>query len=311
MQISQKTTAALFGAALLLSSSAVNAANITISDNNSGSSGSIETSSGWYKGGSAYLGTSGATQALSEYQEVEPGMQTGSVWDLAAFVNPSSGRLGVVSAYNLAAGYGGTTLGDIMVSVNPANVSGYADPNTAYNRYVLNSAFHYDFAIRLNFSAGTYSVIDIDENTVMENGEYNAQRFGGYYNSASQPWRVANVTTTTTGQSGNTGNVIFSGQLTYFSNQSAATSSALTGYTVTSDYKYYAEIGTNWINPYLNNSNPEALYKLTMECGNDNMLGYQTAGFVRVPDGATTISLLGFSFLAIVGVSKYRGRNRR
>jgi hypothetical protein len=297
-----------FVSALICGGSAVRGANITISDNNLGSNGNVEQASGWSKGGTAYLNTPGATQALSEYQEVEPGMQAGSAWDLAAFVNPSNARLGIVSAYDLANGYGNTTIGDIMVSVNPAGLTGYADPNSAYDRYVKNSSFNYDFAVRLNFGAGTYSVIALDANTIMENGEYNAQRFGGFYNSASQPWRVANVSTATNGQSGNNGNVIFSGQLTYFNNQSAATSGALTGYTVTSDYKFYAEIGTSWINPYLNNSNPEALYKLTMECGNDNMLGYQTAGFVQIPDGAATIALLGLGVLSIIGVSNYRNR---
>jgi len=310
LKTSQKTSAALTAAVLLLGASAAQAANITISDNNTGSAGYSEVASGWYKGGNAYLSTPGATQALSEYQEVEPGMQDNANWDLAAFVTPATGKLGVVSAYDLANGFGGTTIGDIMISVAPATVIGYADPGTAYPQYITNSVYNYNFAVKFNFVAGTYTVLKLDANTLMENGEYNSTTQGGYnYNAASQPWRVANAYSGAyNSNNSNLGTVVTTGALTYTNTKSAASASALTGYSVTSDYKYYAEIDTTWLQPFLSQANPQALYKLTMECGNDNMLGLQTSGFNHVPDASATLSLLGLSFLGLVGFSKFKNR---
>ncbi|MCX6952682.1 MAG: VPDSG-CTERM sorting domain-containing protein [Verrucomicrobia bacterium] len=315
MKTSKKTSVALTAAVLLLGASVAHAANITISDNNTGSNGSAEDNgsgnSGWYKGGAAYLATSGATQAKSEYQEVEPGMQIGAAWDLAAFVTPGSGRLGVVSAYNLGAGYGNTTIGDIMVSLNPSSLGGYADPGTPYPHYVANSAYGYNFAVKFNFTNSTYTVLQINANTLMENGEYNTNQYGGYnYNAASQPWRVANAYSGNydAAHGYNLGTAIYTGSLYYSNTASVAAMSALTGYTVTNEYKYYAEIGTSWLNSFLPPTNPSVLYKLTMECGNDNMLGTQTSGFNQVPDASATAALLGLGFLGLAGFAKFKGR---
>ncbi|MCX6954949.1 MAG: hypothetical protein NTV51_22565 [Verrucomicrobia bacterium] len=311
MKTSKTYTAGFAAALLLLGASSANAANITISDNNIGSNGYVEDDgssySGWYKGGSAYLATSGATQAKSEYQEVEPGMQIATGWDLAAFVTPGSGRLGVVSAYNLAEGFGNTTIGDIMVSTNPGSVTGYADPGTPYPHYVANSAYNFNFAIKFDFAANTYKVLKIDANTLMENGEYAGT---SNYNAASQPWRVANAFSGNfdAAHGYNLGTEIFSGSLYYSNTASVAAMSALTGYTVTNEYKYYAEVSTGWLAPFLPATNPSVLYKLTMECGNDNMLGSQTSGFNQVPDGSATLALLGLSFLGLVGAAKFKSR---
>jgi hypothetical protein len=350
MQISQKNTAALFGAALLLSSSAGNAANITVSDNNAGSRvGSttyLETASGWDKGGALFDATQSQFDPLraakSEYQEVEPGMQTGSVWDLAAFVTPSTGKLGVVSAYNLGQGYGNTLIGDIMVKVG-GTAANYADfssanVNQAYNRYTKNT-FGYQFAVKFDFSnlnSPTYSVFALDANTIMEDGEYAAGRNNGFYNAASQPWRLSTATYTSTqitqyGLSGGNNGYALAGYqnlaLTYDTKKTGVGDNSLTaaqklakqtaldalvGFSVTSDYKYYAEIGTGFVDAFAASHPllaPTVLYKLTMECGNDNMLGVDTINQnVAVPDGSATLSLLGLSFLSLVGLAKLRGR---
>jgi len=308
MKTSQKYTAGFAAALLLLGASVANAANITVSDNNSGSNGYVEDNGanygGWYKGGPTYAGTG----AQSEYQEVEPGMQIATGWDLAAFVTPGAGRLGVVSAYNLAGGFGNTTIGDIMVSINPGSVTGDADPNTVYTQFAKNSSYNYNFAIKFNFATNQYTVLQLDANTLMENGEY-ATTNPLFSNAASNPWRVANAFGGTyTSANSNLGTVIETGTLYYSNTASVAAMSALTGYAVTSDYKYYAEVGTSWLAPFLPANNPNVLYKLTMECGNDNMLGTQTSGFTQVPDGSATLALLGLSFLGLAGIAKFKGR---
>jgi len=307
----QKTSAAFTAAVLLLGATAANAANITINDNNTGSNGYVEdngsSNSGWYKGGPTYAGTG----AQSEYQEVEPGMQLGAVWDLAAFVTPGSGRLGIVSGYNLGAGYGNTKIGDIMVSLNPGSLNGFADPGTVYPHYVANSAYGYDFAVKFNFTTSTYTVLQINSQTLMENGEYNSDQYGGYdYNAASQPWRVANAFSGNydAAHGYNLGTVVATGSLYYSNTASVAAMTSLTGYAVTNEYKYYAEIGTSWLAPFLPANNPSVLYKLTMECGNDNMLGTQSSGFTQVPDASATIAMLGLGFLGLAGVAKFKGR---
>lgn len=334
MKTIRQTIAAIIGTGLLLSAPLAHATsvNITVNDNNSGSTvggnlyvegtgpsgngipigqggvvGNPSTWTTWYKGGPS-SGPGALSGPSSEYQEVEPGMQTGAVWDLAAFVDPSPGRLGVLSGYDLANGYAGTTIGDIFVKVggSPTNL---ADPNTPYSQFVTNT-YGYDYAIHFNFGTSTFNVIKLDANTVIENGEY---ANSGNYNSASQPWRVASTTGGIVG--GDLGTAVaLSGpganSLVYTNTLSAASASALAGFSVTSDYKYYAEISTNFLQAVTGNANgnPVVTYKLTMECGNDNMLGQQSSGFQQVPDGGATLGLIGMSLLSVVGLAKFRAR---
>ena len=279
------------------------AINITKGDMNTGSwvNGTLftEGGTGWYKGG---------TSPQSEYQEVEPGMQTGANWDLAAFVNPTPTVLGILSGYDLATGgTTNTTLGDIFVTVNPPpgyypDLSVPPPANTPYPHFTTNSTFNYNFAIHLDFVGLTYTVIALDANTVVENTEY----FAPSYNAASNPYRVA-TTLTGTGYAGtgNLGSTFASGVMTYTDNLNNATADALAGYNTTAAYKYYATVGLGWLKdvPNLNLTDAEVMYKLTMSCGNDNMIGDQF-----VPDNAATLSLLGLGLLGLVGVAKWRAR---
>lgn len=282
----------LIAAGLVLSAAIAGATNITIADNNTGTivGGTPYTetsdSTSWYKGDSL-------TGPATEYYEVEPGMLTGSHWDLAAFVNPAAGRLGVLSGYDLQNGKDGLTIGDMFVSINPISLVPNPDPNYNYSQFTPNT-FGYDFAVRFNFVSGTYTVFDLEPDTSLENGMYFSQN----YNSASNPWRVAGPA-----------DEIASGNMFYTNNLVNATADSLAGFDVTSAYKYYLEVDTDWLAPLLGN-NPQVLYKLTMECGNDNMLGFQTGGFTRVPDNATMISLLGMGLMALAGIARFAARRR-
>jgi hypothetical protein len=310
MKTLKQTSAAIIGVGMLLGAQFAYAGNITIEDNNLGSKvGSTvhsETSSGWYKGDSSAASSPFTPSAAyvapnpgqSEYQEVEPGMQTGAKWDLAAFVTPSDATLGVISGYKLDGITDGTTIGDIFVSTDKGSLGpGFSDPNSNYGHFVDNGpTFNFDFAIQFDFPNNQYHVIDLASTTSLEMGEY---WNGGDYNASSQPWRVA------TGQNLN---VIHTGTLTYTDSLSNATATSLAGYTITGAYNYYAQIDMTWLESYIDVNNADVLYKLTMACGNDNMVGEQTSGFQRVPDNASTLSLLGIGFLMLAGLARRRNR---
>lgn len=295
--MNRRLIAALTIASLITGVSVTHATNITISDNNSGSIVfgvlKTETSSGWFKGTQGgFVGT----DAQSEYQEVEPGMQTGANWDLAAFVEPAYAQLGILSGYDLATGgTTNTTLGDIFVSINhtPTFLS---DPNSVYPQFIANSTFGFDFAIHLDFGTNTYSVIQLSPTTMVENGEYFSANPLLAMNSASQPWRLALPI--------NPSDVIATGAMTYTNALPVATAQALSGLPVTSAYKYYAQVDTSWLGSAPGvHPNDSVMYKLTMTCGNDNLLG-----LTYVPDNAATLSLLGLGLLALGSLAKWRTR---
>lgn len=307
MKTNKQSIAMIAALATLFALPMAYADNITISDNNTGSivGGHLytETGPGWYQGAAG-----GVTGAISEYHEVEPGMQTGSAWDLQAFVTPQAGELGVISGYDIKNGYAGTTIGDIFVNVT-GPVYSYPDPNTPYTKFNSNSLYGYDFAIHLDAAAGTYSVYQLDANTVIENGEYNS---AGNYNAASQPWRVATASDAAA-QGGDSGTFLTSGTLSYTSiNASAAAgllgfSADASGHALDASSHYAVITNMGWIQPFLPTvGTPSVTYKLTMSCGNDNMLGVQHTGFQRVPDNAATLALLGIGLLSLAGFAKWR-----
>jgi hypothetical protein len=236
-------------------------------------------------------------------------MLTGASWDLAAFItNP--GTLGVLSGYNLRDGFGGYTIGDIFINTTTTpGTTVYPDPNTPYPALVKNgtggtSGFNFDFALRMNFVTGEYTVIELDADTVLENTSYSG---AGNYNAASNPVRVASTTGGISG--GNLGTVLGTYSMTYTDTQSAAVGTGQAGFAVTSDYKYYAELQQmTWLNPYLP-ANNLATYHLTMECGNDDLYGVSRGGFlIGVSEGSMTLALLGSAFLALSGFRRYRTR---
>lgn len=280
------------------SASAVNVVNITQRDPNTGSWlwGTTyygEQSTGWYKGSD--LLQSGPA---SEFQEVEPGMQTGAAWDLAAFTanGLNNGTLGVLSGYDLQNGFENTTIGDIFVDTDGIGKVRFPDPNGNYDPTIVNgstaSDFDFEYAIRFDFANSLYKVYALDEYTVLQNASY----FTENYNSASNPVRV----------SGTPASAFYTDTLVYNPNFNPATLWGL-NITPTSAYKYYAELQgmNNWLR--LGNDD-KAWFQLTMSCGNDAISGQKTGSFIITPDGGATVSLLGMSLLAILGASAVKRR---
>lgn len=321
MKIATLGKSALFGATLALAVTQANAGNITIGDPNTGSKvGSTvytEGLTGWYKGG---------TGPTSEYGEVEPGMSTGTAWDLAAFIQgpTGTGTLGVLSGFNLKDGYQGRQIGDIFVETRPITTNNgffkdllVATQNTDFPKLITNGTpitdnnpmttdygFNYDFAVRFDFPNLKYKVYSLDSNTVFENGEY---WNGTDYNAASNPWRVATATDAATFANGNTGYLVGTYDLTYTNTHSAAAGTALAGFAVSADYKYYVDLKQvdSWLNPALDLANDGVGFHLTMYCGNDNLTGFTAAGF-KTPDGGLTLILLGGAFAGLWAASRRR-----
>ena len=78
-----------------------------------------------------------------EDQEVEPGMQTGQLWDLEGFLLDGT-LLSLVGGYNFKNGQSGFDSGDIFIDVNGNAIYGDIDGTTDGNSEVLKT-YGYDY----------------------------------------------------------------------------------------------------------------------------------------------------------------------
>ncbi|RPH50437.1 MAG: PEP-CTERM sorting domain-containing protein [Desulfobacteraceae bacterium] len=107
-----------------------------------------------------------------EDQEVEPGMQTGQVWDLEGFFLDGN-LLSMVGGYNFEAGYGGYFSGDIFID---------DDGDAKYGVSGVSLLNGYDYAIKLDFGEEAYYVFEISSSgTLSDVLSYNSY--------GSSPWR--------------------------------------------------------------------------------------------------------------------------
>lgn len=280
------------------------------------------TGNSWQKGG---------TGVLSDYQEVEPGMLTGTVWDLAAFTADTTAKtLGIVSGYDLRSGYSGTTLGDIFVSANLPVPTTYPEfPSGGYPRFEKNyPTFQWDFAIKLVWTSatgGNYQVYSLTNNSVLENGEYSNNN--GNYNAASMPWKLASSTGNGYGVDNLSGpkdyGILTSlgSTFTYDDNAGADAAGRLTAGTAftdstlnstfnvdgvqSTDYKNFLQLDNmGWLASFQDSAHTD-YFHTTMWCGNDDLWGSTAVGFqVGVPDGGMTLAMLGLGLAGLAGFSR-------
>jgi len=326
-----KLTAALAGLAVSTGVSYAGPTNITIKDPQTNNENS--TLSSWQHGAEV------SPINLSDYGEVEPGMIATPRWDLAAFVADTTAKtLGVLSGYDImngttAADGGVTTFGDIFVATNPPVPVTYPE-GTVYPQFIKNGqainsgqGMKWDFAIKLNWTsniAGTYTVYQLDDNSILENGEY--ANNSAAYNAASMPWKLATAAGNGHGNNytgisgGNYGTSVFSSSFTYTDSLTGSAAATKLGYsesllnstftqTNTSNYKYFLNLqNMDWIQGYQANSFPD-YFHTTMWCGNDDLWGQTSAGFqVNVPDGGQTVAMLGLGLAALSAASFRRRR---
>jgi len=206
-----------------------------------------------------------------ENDEVEPGCVTGQAWDLESF-DLTGTTLTLTGGWNFRNGYQGNASGDIFIDVNRNAVWGQDvfGGSGEGNRTEYNSAYNYDYVIHFNQRSGTtigaggYQVIRLTEDSrVVLTTSYYRQ------NDESSPWVY---------RSGGVGEGSGAATFGQFDDH----------YTMAVDVGFLGDVS-------------DALFKFTMQCGNDNMIG---RGDVSVPDGGLTAMLLGMGLIGMAAIKR-------
>ena len=210
-----------------------------------------------------------------ENNETEPGTQQGQRWDLEnIFLNGTS--LTIRGGFDYANGVtvGSRTIhrGDILIDINGDAVHPWSSSAGANN---LNSTFHYDYAIHFNVTDTSnlkYQIVRLNDGSTFDV----VTDIPG-----SNPWRISD-------------NSLNDGA-------SGLGTAGLTSYTDGEGMHWdlTVDLGVNGYTSLLNDmgsSQSGSFVHYSIECGNDTIIG-------RVPDGGTTLILLGLSFglVAVAG----------
>jgi hypothetical protein len=213
-----------------------------------------------------------------EDQEVEPNNVTGQVWDLEGFFLDDE-MLSVVGGFNFAAGQDGWDAGDVFLDITGDARYGTANTGTGGDQSypaIINNTFGYDYVLDINWGAGTYDVYALDAGSTVR----------VYYNQndESNPWRY---------NSG--GELLYDDvSFSYLTGLSNADVGGLLG-----GSHNVAAFDLSFLDP------GEFTSHLTVECGNDNLMGQG----VIVPEPATaSLLVLGLAFMAGRNVPRKKSR---
>jgi hypothetical protein len=255
-----------------------------------------------------YGSSSGTKISVNEDQEVRAGAQQGQGWDLEGmFFNSGGNRLSIIGGYDFLLGNAGYTSGDMLVDITPfGDTNG---PVTSSINYVIK--FDWSTAPttwsgdKVNIGYTIYKMGDAAD------GTWQASTFF----PTSDPWRYSPH---------NSDPILDKGVATVLRNVGSVTSDASTSNSVpytfqgtdrfalmvgafasedsVSGYDTYKGVGAIFADAAAVLGSPLQEFggKFTMQCGNDEILGFKTnSNQLQVPDVGSTSVLLGLALLGL------------
>lgn len=250
------------------------------------------TSRGWWGDNSLAPGVQHLDpRGVAEDNESEPGTAIGQQWDLEAFQIHGM-TLSLIGGFNFMAGQGTYASGDIFIDVD-GDAGWGSDLGGGGTTLQSNALFKYDYVIDLQqtvnanldstvSSIGTrYSVYRLDEraNQVVSVALFN--------NAEANPWIY------------HSGGTPIAGHIDRELSAGMYTGGEYAGWGANNNH-YMLQFDLSFLGSTIPD---QTLFKFTMECGNDNLLGrYQF-----VPDAGLTLGMLGGATL-LVGSLAWRFR---
>lgn len=248
--------------------------NVTISDGN-------YSGSGWY------------SNREDQETETNPATVTSQQWDLEGMFLDGA-KLTLVGGYDFKNGVTWTDgykykSGDIFVDVNGDALYGTANAGSGATTYgsgprtaTTANVFGYDYVLDLNYTTMTYNVMALTPASVVTRVMDVA---------SANPWTYQSGGTAVLGYQ----NVAFTytSGLTNAFTGFAGDSTNTTGWSTGSNQHYALAVNLD----FFAGSNVTVHY--TMECGNDNLMGY-----ARVPDAGATALLFGLGLAGLLGLRR-------
>jgi hypothetical protein len=224
--------------------------------------------------------------------EVEPGTKIGQRWDLEAFFTDCT-SLTVFSGFDVVYGEEGSTLGDIFIDIDGDASFGWqnTDPGAAGTAPIYGYNYGYEYVIDLNYTGEDDWGLEYTIYNISDESNLILQAIMLTDNITSNPWQY---------YSGGYGIYQGTSNLYYFDHDV---------YNLTGGYHYaidmpgcldpiYWDLYQNMgIKPW---EGVSFTFHLTMECGNDNLMG---AAKCAVPE-PVSIVLFGSGLLGLAGLRK-------
>jgi hypothetical protein len=244
------------------------------------------------------LGIGGSGQG-GEYRETEPGTINSQIWDNEAFVVKGN-KLVLVSGFNFKTGVYDSgsrqtfTSGDVFIDTDndalwPAPTLGGGNGYQTIN----NINYGYNYVLDLNFANNTFNVVKLNDGAANLTSGYFRQNDGG------NPFQYVDG-----------GELKYTKGMVFREGLSRATIAADYGLDPASVYAYNnfaVELDMSWWNTEF----PDATAMMThfnLGCGNDLMTGQLQGSFDQVPDGGSTLMLLGLGIGGLVWVRSRMAR---